>query len=404
MVFPEVEIKDIVDVTSSKRIFLSDYVEEGIPFYRGKEIILKNQNKVLKEFLYITENKYTEIKQKYGVPVKGDILITAVGTLGIPYLVKENEIFYFKDGNCIWLKNPMTDLSNQFLYYFFLTDKFKGVLKSIEIGASQKAITINDFKKIKVPNPDENVKEIIVYILSSYDNLIFNNIRRIELLEKSAELLYNEWFVNMRFPGYKKTEIKNGVPNGWQMLTLYDIMTVNSGGTPKTNKVEYWDGEIPFYTPKDYNDHFYVLKTEKAITDLGLRKCNSKLYGKNTVFISARGTVGAITLNQKPMAMNQTNYALIGKEGISQFFLFCVMRNKIKHLKSTASGAVFDAIVVDTFKLIPFVLPRKDIIQKFTEIVTPMFNQIEKLLLINENLTKARDLLLPKLLNGEIEV
>ena len=100
---------DICEITSSKRIFMSDYVSSGIPFYRSKEIIEKQSGKNISTGLFISEEKYAEIKNKYSVPQANDILLTSVGTLGIPYVVKEDEKFYFKDGNLIWIKKSITN-------------------------------------------------------------------------------------------------------------------------------------------------------------------------------------------------------------------------------------------------------------------------------------------------------
>ena len=181
-------------------------------------------------------------------------------------------------------------------------------------------------------------------------------------------------------------------------------MSVLSGGTPKTTMPDYWGGSISFYTPKDACANCYVLETERSITELGLKNCNSRLYATNTVFISARGTVGKLNLAYQPMAMSQSRYALIGKSPVSQFFLYCALQDSIEHLKQHAVGAVFDAIVVDTFKLIPFMVPEAKIVRLFEEAVAPMFRQVGNLLEQNQKLRAARDLLLPRLMSGEIAV
>ena len=131
------------------------------------------------------------------------------------------------------------------------------------------------------------------------------------MLEQSARLLYKEWFVRLRFPGHERVKIKDGVPEGWEKLSAFDAMDVQSGGTPKTGTMEYWNGKIPFFTPKDATSHVYVLKTEKTLTEKGLKSCNSKFYPKDTIFITARGTVGNVNLAQADMAMNQSCYALL---------------------------------------------------------------------------------------------
>ena len=148
-------------VTSSKRIFLSDYVEDGIPFYRSKEIIAKSNFESIDKPLYITEERYSDIKKKFGVPVSGDLLITSVGTIGFIHLVNDDDgDFYFKDGNLIWIKDLNQPNLAYFLFFKFRTPEFKRMLNSIAIGSSQKALTIETVKKIEIEIPsDESLIE-----------------------------------------------------------------------------------------------------------------------------------------------------------------------------------------------------------------------------------------------------
>jgi type I restriction enzyme S subunit len=247
-------------------------------------------------------------------------------------------------------------------------------------------------------------QQTIASVLSAYDDLIENNLRRIKLLEESARLLYREWFVRLRFPGHEHTRINDGVPEGWEMATAHDAMHVMSGGTPKTTVEGNWNGDILFFTPKDVSPHPYVLGTEKQLTEEGLSRCNSKLYPEDTLFITARGTVGKLNLAAYPMAMNQSCYALSGKDSMPQQFLFCALDEAMEHFKSQAAGAVFDAIIVDTFKRIPFVKPEAKLIELFQESVQPLFRQIRTLAIQNKRLKEARDLLLPRLMSGEVAV
>lgn len=151
-------VSDIADVTSSKRIFLSDYVSEGIPFYRGKEISIKSNNGEVSDILYITKTKFAEIKKRFGVPDIGDILITAVGTIGNIYLVNETDgDFYFKDGNLIWLRKFKTKELSFYFYYYSISDVFTNSLNSITIGSSQEALTIASLKKIKLFLPTQDL-------------------------------------------------------------------------------------------------------------------------------------------------------------------------------------------------------------------------------------------------------
>jgi type I restriction enzyme S subunit len=271
-------------------------------------------------------------------------------------------------------------------------------------GAAQDNLSQEKLLSIEFKVPDVNEQKRIADILSAYDDLIENNWRRMVLLEEAARQLYREWFVRLRFPGHEHTRITNGVPEGWEKTNALEAMSVLSGGTPKTTVPDYWDGNIPFYTPKDASDNCYVLETERSITELGLKNCNSRAYAVDTVFISARGTVGKLNLAYRPMAMSQSCYALTGKSHVSQFFLYCVLQESIEHLKQHAVGAVFDAIVVDTFKLIPFMVPDSRNIRLFEDSVVPIFRQVGNLLEQNQKLRAARDLLLPRLMSGEIVI
>lgn len=183
-----------------------------------------------------------------------------------------------------------------------------------------------------------------------------------------------------------------------------DCIDVLSGGTPKTTVADYWDGGIPFFTPKDAGMHFYVTDTEKHITEDGLKKCNSRLYTKNTVFITARGTVGKVVLAGADMAMNQSCYALIGKDGLSQPFVFSATKNQVDYLKTNTGGATFDTIIVDTFKRMKIVFPDRALIKLFDEIVESLFKEILSLINANQNLKRTRDLLLPKLMCADFDI
>lgn len=271
-------------------------------------------------------------------------------------------------------------------------------------GAAQDNLSQAKLLALKFLVPDDVTEQIrIADFIATYDGLIENNRRRIKLLEESARLLYQEWFVYLRFPGHEQVKIIDGVPDGWEKTTADKVMDVLSGGTPKTKVPEFWDGEIPFFTPKDAKGLF-TYDTEKKITELGLSKCNSRLYPKYTVFITARGTVGKLSFSQRQMAMNQSCYALIAKNGISQEFLYSSLKASIEQFKARASGAVFDAIVVDTFKNIPFLVPASSLRDEFTEQAKDILNQIDNLSIQNLKLDQARDLLLPKFMNGELTV
>lgn len=150
-----VSLDTVCSLASSKRVFADDYSDMGVPFYRGKEITLKQAGQPIIEPLYIEKEHFTSLKEKYGIPMKGDILITAVGTIGNSYLVRDEE-FYFKDGNIIWLKNFKGNL-NYYVYDFMQTKIFKQMLDGICIGSTQTALTIVALSNLQIKIPDSRL-------------------------------------------------------------------------------------------------------------------------------------------------------------------------------------------------------------------------------------------------------
>ena len=291
----------------------------------------------------------------------------------------------------------------RFVKYLF-DAALKMRFQSFTQGAAQDNLSQAKLLSIKFPVPEPVVQREIAGILSAHDDLIENNRRRIALLEEAARLLYREWFVHFRFPGHEHLKVIDGLPEGWEMSNASAVMEVLSGGTPKTGNPAFWDGEIGFFTPKDVTDTPFVLETEKTITEEGLRTCNSNLYPCDTVFITARGTVGKLNMALVPMAMNQSCYALRAKTYLGQRHLFLALKSAIEQVRARATGAVFDAIIVATFANIPFILPPKILTDIFARHIEPVFDQIANLVQQSENLVRARDLLLPRLMNGQIAI
>jgi len=295
------------------------------------------------------------------------------------------------------------DKHDPFLVYHLMTT-LRDELKANAGGAATPIINKTAFSEIEVSVPPLPVQRRIAGILSAYDEVVENSQQRIGILEAMARALYREWFVHFRFPGHEKlprvASPLGDIPQGWEVIAFTEIADVLSGGTPKTDVAEYWNGKIPFFTPHDVPDCFYVQYTDKHVTELGLSKCASELYPPDTVFITARGTVGKVALPSVPMAMNQSCYALRGKPGIPQRFLFLMTLQQVDYLKTNTGGATFDTIVVDTFRRMQVVKPPHEIVARFAQQADAMFVQVNTLQRQVRNLQRTRDLLLPRLLSG----
>lgn len=181
-----------------------------------------------------------------------------------------------------------------------------------------------------------------------------------------------------------------------------ELVQILGGGTPKTGEKSYWNGKVLFFTPKDIGFP-YTLSTEKTITEEGLAHCNSRLYPVNTVFVTARGTVGKIGMPGVPMAMNQSCYALIGKN-TNQILVYFYTLKVVDRLKYKASGAVFDAITTRDFETESIFKLSDAHAEAFLNIARPIYRAILGNTFENQWLTALRDFLLPKLISGELDV
>ena len=186
-------ISEIATLISSKRVYLSDYVSEGIPFYRGKEITELKNNKIPSDILFISNQKYNEMKNKYGVPKKGDLLLTAVGTLGNSWVIEDNNPFYFKDGNLIWFKELKINV--KYLDFYINSNLGKKKIIDSAIGSTQKALTIINLNKIKINVPCMDEQKKIVNYLNKVDNINKKENEKLEKLKQLKKGLLQQMFI-----------------------------------------------------------------------------------------------------------------------------------------------------------------------------------------------------------------
>lgn len=379
-------------------------------FYPQGYCLFLNTGNVTKEGLTFEENQFiTKEKDealRKGKLKRGDIVYTTRGTVGNAGYYNSNvpyENVRINSGMVILRANGEI-VDARFLYQILKSEYYRPYFKQYCTGSAQPQLPIKNFSQIYLNVPDIKTQHRIADILSAYDDLIENNQKQIKLLEEAAQRLYKEWFVDLRFPGHENTKIVDGVPEGWNICPFSSKVDIMSGGTPKTSIPDYYNGRIPFYTPKDSDGAFFAYKTQMNITEGGLKNCNSRLYPPKTVIITARGTVGKTTILAVPMAMNQSCYALKMKENDAPYYLFFALNNEIKALQTMANGGVFNTIIGKTFDSINIQIPKDPLIYGFEETVRPFMEQIKNKLQANSKLVEARNRLLLKMVNGEVEV
>ena len=369
-------------VTSSKRFHLSERITQGVPFYCSKEIIKKFNGEDVTECDYISEDLYKKVSNEFGVPKENDLLITTRGTIGIPYLYKRTDRFYFADGNLTWIKDFDSNLYSKFLYYWFQSYEGRKKFEALAKGTAQKAVPISGIKTLEIELPSLKSQKRIADILSAYDDLIENNQKQIKLLEEAAQRLYKEWFVDLRFPGHENTEIVDGVPEGWRRGLLKELISVNYG---KDHKKVPDDGNIPVYGSGGL-----------------MRKCNKSLFSGEAVLIPRKGSLNNIMyVDETFWTVDTMFYATMKQPHTAVFVYFFV---KAFDMYSMNIGAAVPSMTTKILDAMDVVIPDKETLEKFDKYAKVYFNKIKTLQGQNEQLKTARDLLLPKLMSGEVEV
>ena len=321
----------------------------------------------------------TEYTSKYQA---GDILISNIR----PYFKKIWKAEY--DGGCsndVLVLRANDDCYIDFLYYALASDSFFDYATATAKGTKMPRGDKTAIMDFMVSCFDLKIQVYIADILKSFANKISNNKKINDNLERQALDL---------FSNYQKASDKK--------ICFTDVIQILGGGTPKTKESAYWDGDIPFFTPKDVGCP-YTISTEKTITEDGLNHCNSRLYPVNTVFVTARGTVGKVCMPGVPMAMNQSCYALVGKN-LHQLMVYFYTLATVERLKHKASGAVFDAITTRDFSSEYINKLSEQDEKAFLKLAEPMFQMMLSNIFENRELEDLRDALLPKLMSGQIEL
>ena len=360
---------------------VSDYVLEGIPFIMANDLV--NGKVDYKKCAHITEAQARQLKKGFAHP--GDVLLTHKATIGRTALVG-NEYDTIVLTPQITYYRVKKGISNRYLKAYFDSKEFQELLSNWAGSGSTRAyLGITAQRKLPILLPSIDIQNKIASYCESIDGKITVNSMINDNLEQQAAALFSSLY------NRSNTEVR-----------YTDLIQILGGGTPKTGETAYWNGNIAFFTPKDVGTP-YTFITEKTITEEGLSHCNSRLYPVNTVFVTARGTVGKVGLSGVPMAMNQSCYALVGKE-THQLLVYFYTLKAVDRLKHKASGAVFDAITTRDFDSEQIMKLSDDDAKAFLCVAEPMFQEMLNNSIENLRLSTLRDFLLPKLMSGEIDV
>ncbi len=400
-----------------------DYVEEGTPIITVEHL---GDNRILHQNLPKVSHEDKERLKKYSLQT-GDIVFSRVGSVDRRSLVRSNEDGWLFSGRCLRVRIDPQKADPAYVSYYFGTESFKEYMRSIAVGATMPSINTKILSDIQISVPSLSQQKVVGRIFATLDGKIELNQRMNATLEVTAQALFKSWFVDFDpvrakaegrqpegmdaataalFPDRFTDSPLGEIPQGWNKQPLSELIDLIGGGTPKTSKEEYWNGNIPWFSVVDApaETDVFVIDTEKKITPAGVENSSTKILPYGTTIISARGTVGRVALVGVPMAMNQSCYGIQGKNGWCPFFTYLVIRRAVAELQTRAHGSVFDTITRDTFKTINFVNPNSAVIEKFEKTIAPLMARILNNRKENVSLSQTRDLLLPRLISGKLRV
>ncbi|MCK9440739.1 MAG: restriction endonuclease subunit S [Methanothrix sp.] len=335
----------------------------------------------MNEFVYVSDSKVRkDLSSNLAKP--GDLVFTQRGTLGqvavIPdeglsdsYVVSQSQMKLTVDG---------TKADRFFLYYYFSSREAIERITNFVSSSGVPHINLTTLRSFEVPVPPLDIQKKIAAILSAYDDLIENNRRRIQLLEQAAQLLYREWFVRLRFPGHEHVRIKDGVPEGWEKKPLGDLLTLQRGFDLPANDRE--EGPYPIYASTGINGFHKV----------------AKVVGPGVV-TGRSGSLG--TVMYVPGDFWPLNTALWVKEFKRVSPLFALHLLSGMKLEQYNGGAAVPTLNRNDVHRVETLCPSRNIMRLFDDCINPLYLQIETLERSIKLLAQARDLLLPRLMNGD---
>lgn len=355
--------------------------DDGVLFIKIKDI--KDSRVDFKEALHVPLVYYEGI-QRNRKPVLGDTLYTVVGSYGLSAYVNFDIPFCFERN--IALLHPKKGVDSRFLFYSVNTPDFFKQAENAANGAAQKLIPLSRLKQLKIQVPPFATQKKIADILSAYDDLIENNQKQIKLLEEAAQRLYKQWFIDLRYPGHETTKIVDGLPKGWRKGIVGEIAEFKRGKV--ITKAQVAEGNIPVVAgglePAYYHNTANTTAPVITVSGSGANAGFAQLYNEN-VFASDCSFAD----------INTTPYV---------YFVYCLLKDKKTELDSLQKGAAQPHVYAKDINALATLLPPEEMLKLYTKYASPYFEKVKALKEQIKNLTQSRDRLLPKLMNGELEI
>ncbi len=287
-------------------------------------------------------------------------------------------------------------------YMFDATLKYR--YRSFTQGAAQDNLSQGKLLSLIFSIPELDVQRRIGDILSAHDDLIENNRRRMALLEEAARQLYREWFVRLRFPGREHTRITDGVPEGWQACTIGDLGMVVTGKTPSKKNASFYGGGVAFIKTPDMHRASVVVSTEEMLSDEGAKSQANRMLPPRSILVSCIGSVGVVAFNGTEGQTNQQINAIVVRDEVLRYWTYFMAKELKTRLEAMGGGATMANVNKKKFASIKTLVPPETLLREYNDFARSVFDQIENLTIANGHLARARDLLLPRLMSGDLAV
>lgn len=376
--------------------------QQGIPFVTISNINSMNQLD-FSDTMFVPKEYYQSLDEKRKVR-KGDVLYSVVGSFGIPVLIKEERPFVFQ--RHIAILRPKEDIVDSgFLFYTMLNRDFYAKADAVAIGAAQRTVSLGSLRNIKIDVPSLESQKHTADILSAYDDLIENNQKQIKLLEEAAQRLYKEWFVDLRFPGYENTKIVDGVPEGWNWCKLEDAIQLDPKVTLTKERMKQFIPMSALSTSSMVLDESQFTETT---SNSGSKFQNGDtLLARITPCLENGKTAYVSGLKSDEGAVGSTEYIVMRAKTINSYMVYLLARTddfRQSAINSMSGSDGRQRVKSDKLKMLDYLHPTSELVEKFENVEETIFEKIYRLSKQMQQAKQARDLLLPKLMSGEVEV
>ena len=407
MRWEKVKLGDISDSIQTgpfgSQLHQSDYSEVGIPVVMPKDL---QDGRIVENSIARVEESHVERLSRYKIK-EGDIIYSRRGDVGRCAFVYRKQNGWLCGTGCLCVTIDDKKADAKFVFYHLQLAEIIGWVKNHAIGSTMLNLNTSILESVPIKLPKLDIQHRIVSILSTYDDLIENNKKQIKLLEEMAQRLYKEWFVDLHFPGYEDVEIVDGVPEGWKKDRADSFFEITIGKTPpRAEKQWFVSGNkgTKWISISDMGKSgVFVFNTTEGLTEEATKKHNMKIIPKGTVIVSFKLTVGRVSITTEDMCTNEAiaHFYITDNKLMEYTYLYLKMF-EYDTLGNTSS--ISKAINSKIIKSMSFVMPPEDIISAFHAKVNEILALIYSKQCLIINVSEVRNMLLQKLMSGEVDV